>query len=92
MKAIKYQCKNCISFVDNSCTLVKGIEYGNYTKHCNHFEPNFLNCFDRGLPQVKELNDQLRRLEILEGLNYDKHKKIYNKLLDDCTIFENQYC
>jgi hypothetical protein len=39
-----------------------------------------------------EINDQLSRVAVLNTMDYDSNPDKYNKLLDECTIFENKYC
>ncbi|WP_066500019.1 hypothetical protein [Abyssisolibacter fermentans] len=42
-------------------------------------------------PNEHEYNKQIERVRILKNLDYDKNRKKWNRIMEQCTIFENEY-
>ncbi|MFS0815560.1 hypothetical protein ABC382_01130 [Lysinibacillus sp. 1P01SD] len=43
------------------------------------------------IPTQLEFDSQKNRLSILDNLDMDKEPTRFNRLLDECRVFENQY-
>jgi hypothetical protein len=40
----------------------------------------------------EEIDAQLKRIKDLEEIEYENMPETFNKILDECTEFENKYC
>jgi len=70
--------------------------------HCDDFEPieesnkyepkGILPDENGNYPTEDEYKAQVRRVEHLNRINYDKHRELFDRLLEECKEFENKFC